>query len=509
MPYSLIYNNVMYSNFGVIIPEIFLLILAIIVQLSSLFFRINKRIITCFVFIACLFLSWYCLSLYNNIANLQDPSFSMAVLNSLTSITKSINNEALLIKSVIAFLGGITAVLYLGYTEVKMTNIFEKKIHVFNNNFNIEFLSLLLFTIIGTFIIVSAKDIMLLYLGLELTNLCIYVLAGFNKDESYSSESALRYFILGALSSAIMLFGFSIIYGFTGHIDFTNIMLSQKLNSLPILFAITMIFAGIFFKLAASPFHLWVLEVYEGAPMFSVALFASIVKISIVILLIKLTIIFKHIKPIFYMIGACGMISLIVGALGALRQNSIKRIIAYSGIFNIGFILFSICSNNQEGFVAGINYTLIYSITLIGIISLLIYIYPEEVEKLQIDQLKGSIKGVAGLILTALIFSLIGIPPFAGFYAKFNVIKVLFLSNHYYLALSLIAFSVIAAFYYLKIIKGLYLIEVPINNKVREYCLPLITTSAICFAIILFYVLRADILLDNTLNFIQKFSNAV
>ncbi|MEO6153367.1 MAG: NADH-quinone oxidoreductase subunit NuoN [Croceibacterium sp.] len=328
-----------------------------------------------------------------------------------------------------------------------------------------EYPVLVLFAAVGMSVMVSAGDLMTLYIGLELNSLAAYVLAAFLRSDSRSVEAGLKYFVLGALASGILLFGMSLTYGFAGTTNFAGIRASLDGGiSTGALFGLVFVFAGLAFKISAVPFHMWTPDVYEGAPTPVTAFFASAPKVAAVALLTRVSIEafgtqFEAWRQVV-IFGA--LASIIVGALGAIGQSNVKRLLAYSSINNVGFILIGLACATARGVSALLVYLAIYVVMTIGSFVAVLMLRDEDGEALEaITDLAGLSRTRPGLAyaLAAMMFSLAGIPPLFGFWGKFVVFQAAVQADLVWLAAVGIAASVIGAFYYIKIVKVMFFDE--------------------------------------------------
>lgn len=326
---------------------------------------------------------------------------------------------------------------------------------------------LMLFATLGMLVLISSNNLMTMYLGIELQSLALYVLAAIQRNSIKSAESGIKYFVLGALSSGILLYGCSLIYGFTGNTNFEEIKIA--LNSLDelsigILFGLVFVLVGLAFKISAAPFHMWTPDVYEGAPTSVTAFFAIVPKVSAIALLYRFCI-----EPFgdFYgdwrqIIIFLSLTSMFVGAFAAIVQKNIKRLLAYSSIGHIGYALIGLASANSEGVKGLIIYMFVYVLMNIGIFSIILSLKYKDKYIENIRDLSGlsKKKPMYSLCIAILMFSMAGIPPFAGFFGKFYIFVSALEAELIYLAILGVIASVIAAFYYLKIIKVMYFDEV-------------------------------------------------
>ena len=329
-----------------------------------------------------------------------------------------------------------------------------------------EYPVLVLFAAIGMMIMVSANNLLTLYMALELQSLSLYVLAAFYRNSTKSAEAGIKYFVLGALSSGLLLFGISLIYGFTGSIDFEVIGDSlSALETLPIGFTFGMVFllAGLAFKISAAPFHMWTPDVYQGAPTSVTAFFAMVPKVAAIALLMRL--LFEPfaaaseqwVQIIYFM----SLFSMIVGAYAALVQTDIKRLLAYSSIGNIGYALIGLVAVTPEGAGAVILYMFIYMIMTAGVFAVVLSMRRQGLAVTRIEDLAGLSKTAPAMAygLFILMFSMAGIPPMAGFFGKLVVFNAAVAEGYYILATLGVLTSVIGAYYYLRIIKVMFFDE--------------------------------------------------
>ena len=323
-----------------------------------------------------------------------------------------------------------------------------------------EYPIIILLSILGMFFMVSANDLILFYLGLELQSLSLYILASIDRDNLRSSESGIKYFVLSALSSGLLLYGCSLLYGFTGSTNFDLIAAQLNKENVGAVFAMVFILVGLAFKISAVPFHMWTPDVYEGAPTSITSYFAVVPKVAGLALLIKFMLIpFSNIllewQTIIIFISIASMI---LGAVAAIVQKNIKRLLAYSSIGHIGYALAGIATGAISGYESAIVYISIYVIMNIGAFSCLYLLKKDGQYKENISDLSGISKKHPLLAISFLIilFSLAGVPPLGGFFAKFYVFTAVLEQKMYALAIIGLLTTVISAFYYLKIIKTIY-----------------------------------------------------
>jgi NADH-quinone oxidoreductase subunit N len=326
--------------------------------------------------------------------------------------------------------------------------------------FKIEYPVLILSSVLGMMVMISSNDLMVFYMGLELQSLALYVLATFNRDQLKSSEAGLKYFVLSALSSGLLLYGCSLIYGFSGSTNFNVISSQLNSNEYVLTFGIVFILVGLAFKISAVPFHMWAPDVYEGSPTSVTLFFTMVPKIAALTVFIR----FLYV-PFLNLIDQWQMIiiflsiaSMLFGAIAAIGQTNIKRLIAYSSIGHIGYTLAGLAIGSNEGIQSSIIYISIYVIMNLALFSCLLMLKRNDQYYEDIDDMSGLSKNhpLLSLSLLVILFSLAGIPPLAGFFAKFYIFKAVIEQSMYFLAIVGLLSTVIAAFYYLRIIKIIY-----------------------------------------------------
>ncbi len=335
-----------------------------------------------------------------------------------------------------------------------------------------EYPIIILISILGMFFMVSSNDIILFYLGLELQSLSLYILASIDRDNLRSSESGIKYFVLSALSSGLLLYGCSLLYGFTGSTNFDLISDELGKENTGAIFAMVFILVGLAFKVSAVPFHMWTPDVYEGAPTSITSFFAVVPKVAGLAVLIKFMLIpFSKIliewQTIIIFISIASMI---LGAVAAIGQKNIKRLLAYSSIGHIGYALAGVATGKISGYESSIVYIAIYVVMNIGAFSCLYLLKKNGEYKENISDLAGISKKHPILAISFLIilFSLAGIPPLGGFFAKFYVFTAVVEQKMYALAIIGLLTTVISAFYYLKIIKTIYFDDSAISFDVTK-----------------------------------------
>lgn len=326
-----------------------------------------------------------------------------------------------------------------------------------------EYYVLAIFSTLGMMIMVSAYHFLTLYLGLELMSLCLYAMVAMHRDSAIATEAAMKYFILGAIASGMLLYGMSIIYGATGSLDLTNVadtIQAGGLDDSVLSFGLVFLIIGIGFKLGAVPFHMWLPDVYQGAPTAVTLFIATAPKIAAFAMAIRLLADGLDGAHEYWqgMVIMMSVLSMIIGNVVAIAQTNLKRMLAYSTISHIGFILLGILSGSQDGYAASMFYALVYSLMTLGGFGMIILMSRHGFEAENIDDFKGlaSRSPWYALMILLLMFSMAGIPPLVGFYAKLTVIKSVVDINLLSIAVVAVLMSVVGAFYYLRIIKVMY-----------------------------------------------------
>jgi NADH-quinone oxidoreductase subunit N len=351
----------------------------------------------------------------------------------------------------LALVGSATAILMsLDYLEREWQNRFEYPI-------------LILLSTAGMLMLISAADLIALYLGLELMSLSLYVVAAINRDSVRSTEAGLKYFVLGALSSGMLLYGASLVYGFTGTVSFAGIAKASANGGIGLVFGLVFLFAGFCFKVSAVPFHMWTPDVYEGAPTPITAFFAAAPKVAGIAMFMRVAIdAFPDIVPQWQQIVVfVAIASMVLGAFAAIGQRNIKRLMAYSSIGHMGFALVGLAAGTAEGVQGVLIYMAIYVAMTLGTFACILSMRRDG----QMVEDIGDLAGLArtnpamAFFLAMLLFSLAGIPPLAGFFAKFYVFLAAIKAGLFTLAVVGVLASVVGAYYYLAIIKIMYFDE--------------------------------------------------
>lgn len=432
-------DNLTLSSLGPICPEIFLAIAGMVLLVAGVL-RGNE---------GTRFISW--------------ASVGALVIALMIMLGQEVGNDALLngmfVQDNFAFF--MKFLIYCGL----ITSITLSVQYLYQDQIvRFEYPILVLFAGIGMLLMISANDMLSLYVGLELQSLSLYVLAAIRRDAIKSAEAGMKYFILGAISSGILLFGISLIYGFTGTTNFDLIgsALSQDVT-LGAVVGFIFILVGLSFKISAVPFHMWTPDVYEGSPTSVTALFAIVPKVAALALIIRLLFVpFAALNEQWFQImWLLAFASMMVGAFAGLKQNNIKRLMAYSSIGNIGFALVGVVAGGDAGLASVLVYMSLYMVMTAGVFGIILCMRRDGVGVESISDLAGLSRTAPWLAypLAILMFSMSGIPPMAGFFGKFMVFQAALQSGLYVLSVLGVLTSVVAAYYYLRVIKVMFFDE--------------------------------------------------
>jgi NADH-quinone oxidoreductase subunit N len=424
------------ENLNLVLPEIFISLSIMFLLVLGVFKKDSSKIIF-------------------NISLLVLLIASIITLNETFSINRvTLFNNSVVIDPMSSLMKIIT--LIGAFLVLVISSAYLKSFKIYK----IEYPVLILSSVLGMMVMISSNDLMVFYMGLELQSLALYVLATFNRDQLKSSEAGLKYFVLSALSSGLLLYGCSLIYGFSGSTNFNVISSQLNSNEYVLTFGIVFILVGLAFKISAVPFHMWAPDVYEGSPTSVTLFFTMVPKIAALTVFIR----FLYV-PFLNLIDQWQMIiiflsiaSMLFGAIAAIGQTNIKRLVAYSSIGHIGYTLAGLATGSNEGIQSSIIYISIYVIMNLALFSCLLMLKRNDQYYEDIDDLSGLSKNhpLLSLSLLVILFSLAGIPPLAGFFAKFYIFKAVIEQSMYFLAIVGLLSTVIAAFYYLRIIKIIY-----------------------------------------------------
>ena len=432
-------------NYLYIIPEIIIVIALCGILVLDLFLPNYKNKISYYLIqLSLLICSIYLLYNYNYFAHQSSNIYSTGAFSSIFKIF---------------ILFSLIIIFHYTYSFLTYFRLYKS-----------EYFLISLFGLLGMMIMVSAEHLLLLYLGIELLSLSLYSVIAFNKKSLFSSEAAVKYYILGAISSGFLLFGISLIYGLTGSLYFHEIhnfisssqidINENNINTLGFIFALTFILISLAFKFGAAPFHMWIPDVYHGSLISTTLLLSTLPKIAIFIIILKILAYTFIGLSIFWsdMLIILSVISIMIGNIIAISQQNIKRMLAYSTIANIGFILLGVSVGLFDGYKASMFYTITYVITTIAAFGLVSQLICKENAIEDINELKGlnSQDPLLAFLLMAIMLSYIGIPPLLGFHAKLFIIQALIEANNIKLSIFAVIMTVIGSYYYLRIIKIIY-----------------------------------------------------
>ena len=423
------------ENFQYILPEIFISVSIMLFLLVGVFKKNSA-------------------SLIYNLSNISLVILLALIINLSSLDTIYLFNDSYLIDN----LSNYMKIILVGSgIFVMLTG--SKYIQVINLN-KIEYPILILSSILGMMIMISSNDLIVFYMGLELQSLALYVLASFNRDNLLSTESGLKYFVLSALSSGLLLYGCSLTYGFSESTNFDQILINSTEFNYGTTFGIVFILVGLAFKISAVPFHMWAPDVYQGSPTSVTLFFAILPKIAALSVFIKfLYTPFANMNDQWQtIIVFISIASMIFGAVAAIGQKNLKRLIAYSSISHMGYALAGLATVSNQGIQSSITYISIYLVMNLAFFSCLFMLKRNDKYYENIEDLSGLSKKhpILSFSLLIVLFSLAGIPPLAGFFAKFYVFLAVIEQSMYFLAIVGLLATVVAAFYYLRIIKIIY-----------------------------------------------------
>lgn len=448
----------MMMNIAIAMPEIFLLSTICLILLIDLFLRDDGRMIT------------YLLTQVALLAT------ALLVLTTMGS-DKVLGLNDMYVRD---DLGGLLKISILLLTSISF--VYARKYLREQGLWKSEFFILALFSVLGMLVMASANNLLLVYLGLELLALSMYALVAFSRDDSRATEAAMKYFVLGAIASGMLLYGMSILYGITGgklelHAIAAYVAAHPVMQNIPLLFALVFIVGGIAFKFGAVPFHMWVPDVYQGAPTAVTLFLGSVPKVAAFAMLIRvLAESLGAAQPGWsQLLLLLGLFSVFLGNLLAIAQFNLKRMFAYSTISHMGFILLAAMTGTMEGYSAGLFYTITYALTAAGGFAILILLSRQGLDAETLDDLRGLNERSPwyAFIMLLILFSMAGIPPMVGFYAKLSVIQAMIQTGYLWPSVFIVVMSVIGAFYYLRAIKMMYFdkpaIESPISTTEVDF----------------------------------------
>ena len=456
----------MINNLNIMFPEIFLSLSIFLILLIGVYIKNS----------------------FNLIFNVS----SLIIIVTITIILTSPNTEEKI------FLDSFTRDAFSNYFKILilLSTLFvlnsSKNFIIDNKLDKFEYPIIILLSVLGMFFMVSANDLILFYLGLELQSLSLYILASIDRDNLRSTESGIKYFVLSALSSGLLLYGCSLLYGFTGSTNFELIESQLNRENTGAIFAMVFILVGLAFKISAVPFHMWTPDVYEGAPTSITSYFAVVPKVAGLALLIKfMNVPFSNILLEWQtIIIFLSIASMILGAVAAMIQKNFKRLLAYSSIGHIGYALAGVATGAITGYQSAIVYISIYVVMNIGAFSCLYLLKKDSQYKENINDLSGISKKhpLLAISLLIILFSLAGVPPLGGFFAKFYVFVAVLEKEMYALAIIGLLTTVMSAFYYLKIIKTIYFDDSLVTFELSKNRTAQVSVFASCTILITFFL---------------------
>jgi len=360
----------------------------------------------------------------------------------------------------------------LVYLAVMAVMVYSRAYIAARGMFRGEFFVLALTATLGMMIMISANHLLTLYLGLELLTLSLYALVALQRDSAVATEAAMKYFVLGALASGMLLYGMSMLYGATGTLEITQIgeVVFDGRGRTPVLvFALVFIVAGLGFKLGAVPFHMWVPDVYHGAPTAVTLFIGSAPKLAAFAFIIRLLVQGLGVEPLLeewqQMLVLMSVLSLAIGNITAIAQTNLKRMLAYSTISHMGFLLLGILSGDLNGYGSGMFYAVVYVLMNLGAFGMILVLSRSGFEAENLDDFKGlnQRNPWCAFLMLLLMFSMAGVPPTVGFYAKLSVLQAVITAGYLWLAVVAVLFSLVGAFYYLRLVKLMYF-DAPVDS---------------------------------------------
>ncbi|MFV2059625.1 MAG: NADH-quinone oxidoreductase subunit NuoN [Gammaproteobacteria bacterium] len=421
-----------------ILPEIFILSMACIIMVVDLYVKQENRGIT------------YMLSQFTLVVG-GAIVFAMPTIQPVYAFSNTYVHDQLSdILKIVVFICTFAVFLY-SKEYLRARNIFKG-----------EYFVLALFAVLGMMILISAHNLLTIYLGLELMSLSLYAMVALHRDSIVATESAMKYFILGAIASGMLLYGMSLLYGISGSLDLAEISqnLAQSDNKLIIAFTIVFLIVGVAFKLGAVPFHMWIPDVYDGAPTAVTIFIGTAPKLAAFAMLIRLLV--DTLGPLHSqwqdILIILAVLSMAIGNIVAIAQVNLKRMLAYSTISHVGFLLLGVISGTQQGYAASLFYTIAYVVMALGGFGMILFMSKAGFEADKLSDFKGLNERSPWFAFVMLIFmfSMAGVPPFLGFWGKWFVLKEIVSVDLIWLAVVSVLFSVIGIFYYLRVIKIMY-----------------------------------------------------
>ncbi len=467
-------------SFAPAVPEIFVLSMTCLILIIDLFLTDKNRFITYLLSLATLVIAAVL-------------TVNLHTTEAVHTFNGTFVNDPMsdVLKIFIYLVTGVVFIYSRGYLE-------ERKL------FNGEFYVLGLFGVLGMMILVSAHNFVTIYLGLELLSLSLYTLVALQRDSKIATEAAMKYFVLGAIASGMLLYGMSLIYGVTGTLDIPALsqtiteLKSDATKDIVLILGLVMLITGIAFKLGAVPFHMWVPDIYHGAPTAVTLYLGTAPKIAAFAMAIRLLVdglggIHAQWQDILIIMA---VLSMGLGNIIAIAQTNMKRMLAYSTISHVGFLLLGILSGTQAGYSASMFYTIVYALMSLGGFGMIVLLSRAGFEADKLDDFKGlhTRSPWFALMMLILMFSMAGVPPTIGFYAKLSVLQAVVDINLTWLAITAVIFSVIGAFYYLRIIKLMYFDKAKDDAPITSFADMKIVLSANSLAILVLGIFPGELI---------------
>ncbi len=445
--------NTALPDFLPALPEIFLLVMACVVMIADLFVKSERRTLS------------YVLA-----------QLTLLGCAGLTLLVMIGTQGALMYTFSGLFVGDVMSHLLklASYIGASAALVYSRQYMLDRGLFTGEFITLLLFSVLGGMILISANSFLTVYMGLELMSLCLYAMVALNRDSAASTEAAMKYFVLGALASGLLLYGMSMLYGATGTLTITDVAKaigSGASDKTILVFGLVFVVCGIAFKLGVAPFHMWIPDVYHGAPTAVTLIIGTGSKLAAFAMAMRLLVngMLDLAADWQQMLAIMAVLSMAIGNITAIAQTNLKRMLAYSTISHMGFLLLGLLSgvvggnwrNAPDAYSASMFYVIVYVLMSLGAFGMLLFLSRAGFECERLDDLKGLNRRSPwyAFIMLVLMFSLAGLPPTAGFFAKYAVLSATVAANQVWLAVVAVLFSLIGAFFYLRIVKLMYFDE--------------------------------------------------
>jgi len=426
-------------NLSIAIPELFLLALACTVLVVDVYLKDERRNVTYVLSQAGLFVTLFLIAQQS--IDSRDLAFNGLFVSDALSTT---------LKFVVVALVIVVFVYSRRYLQER--NIFKGEFYVLG-----------LFGLLGMMVMISANHFLSIYLGLELLSLSLYAMVAFDRDNPNASESAMKYFVLGAIASGMLLYGMSMVYGMTGTLNIAEVAMAidqMQGSNIVLVFGLVFMVIGLAFKMGAVPFHMWIPDVYHGSPTTVTSYLASAPKVAGFAMIIRLLAEGMGSMQADWqgMLVIMAVLSMVLGNVIAIAQTNLKRMLAYSTISHVGFIMLGLLAGNQEGYAAAMFYTIVYALMSLGGFGIIILLTRNGFEADELNDLKGLNQRSPwyAFIMLILIFSMAGVPPTVGFWAKLAVLKAVVNIDMLWLALVAVFFSIIGIYYYLRVVKLMY-----------------------------------------------------